>query len=305
MMFFKIKALIAAAALSGSISANIQAEPIDIEKVDFVWALSPGMAESAERLADWDSFSVIAGFVHPGVNLLINSNKAITVNQEDLPELSEAVLKQAIARNEAASAVIETSPALAKAQAEPEAAKAGSAKVEAEMKEAASGPAQAEVEPEAKPSPAPAQGDTEPTPEAGTDMQTEAEAEVAETGESQAPANPETAPEPAPEVEPAAADDATVKEITVKATAYTAYCEGCSGITRTGIDIRSNPNQKVIAVDPSVIPLGSKVYVEGYGEAIAGDTGGAIKGNRIDVFIPSKQDAINFGVKQLKVKILD
>ncbi|PGY07734.1 3D domain-containing protein, partial [Bacillus sp. AFS031507] len=60
-----------------------------------------------------------------------------------------------------------------------------------------------------------------------------------------------------------------------------------------------------IAVDPSVIPLGSKVYVEGYGEATAADTGGAIKGNRIDVFIPAEQDAINFGVKQLKVTILN
>jgi 3D (Asp-Asp-Asp) domain-containing protein len=47
------------------------------------------------------------------------------------------------------------------------------------------------------------------------------------------------------------------------------------------------------------------VYVEGYGEAIAGDTGGAIKGNRIDVFIPSEHDAINFGVKHLKVTILN
>ena len=62
------------------------------------------------------------------------------------------------------------------------------------------------------------------------------------------------------------------------ATAYTAYCNGCSGITTTGINLRANPNLKVIAVDPSVIPLGSKVWVEGYGYAVAGDTGGAIKG---------------------------
>ncbi|OIK16174.1 peptidoglycan-binding protein [Bacillus sp. MUM 116] len=95
------------------------------------------------------------------------------------------------------------------------------------------------------------------------------------------------------------------KQITVKATAYTASCAGCSGITKTGINIKENPNAKVIAVDPSVIPLGSKVYVEGFGEAIAGDTGGAIKGNRIDVFIPSQADAINFGVKHLKVTILN
>ena len=39
--------------------------------------------------------------------------------------------------------------------------------------------------------------------------------------------------------------------MTVTATAYTAYCAGCSGTTATGIDLRSNPNQKVIAVDPS------------------------------------------------------
>jgi 3D (Asp-Asp-Asp) domain-containing protein len=95
------------------------------------------------------------------------------------------------------------------------------------------------------------------------------------------------------------------KEITVKATAYTASCEGCSGITKTGINIKDNPQKKVIAVDPSVIPLGSKVYVEGFGEAIAADTGGAIKGKRIDIFIPSEQDALDFGVKKLKVTILN
>ncbi|KGX91991.1 peptidoglycan-binding protein [Pontibacillus halophilus JSM 076056 = DSM 19796] len=91
--------------------------------------------------------------------------------------------------------------------------------------------------------------------------------------------------------------------ITVSSTAYTAYCNGCSGITATGINLKSNPNQKVIAVDPSVIPLGSKVYVEGYGEAIAGDTGGAIKGNKIDVFIPNRSDALNWGRKTVQVTI--
>ncbi|MBM7577895.1 LysM peptidoglycan-binding and 3D domain-containing protein [Jeotgalibacillus terrae] len=96
-----------------------------------------------------------------------------------------------------------------------------------------------------------------------------------------------------------------VQEMTVTATAYTAYCAGCSGVTATGIDLRANPNQKVIAVDPNVIPLGSRVWVEGYGEAIAGDTGGAIKGNKIDLFIPSQQDALNYGVQTVDIKILD
>ena len=62
--------------------------------------------------------------------------------------------------------------------------------------------------------------------------------------------------------------------------------------TATGINLRSNPNLKVIAVDPSVIPLGSKVWVEGYGYAVAGDTGGAIKGNKIDLFMPTTDQGI-------------
>ncbi|TQR21838.1 LysM peptidoglycan-binding domain-containing protein [Psychrobacillus vulpis] len=95
------------------------------------------------------------------------------------------------------------------------------------------------------------------------------------------------------------------KEMLVTATAYTAYCEGCSGTTAYGIDLRSNPNQKVIAVDPRIIPLGTKVWVEGYGEAIAGDTGGAIKGHKIDVFIPSYNNAMEWGVKKVKIRVLN
>ena len=95
------------------------------------------------------------------------------------------------------------------------------------------------------------------------------------------------------------------KEFYVSATAYTAFCNGCSGITSTGINLKSNPDAKVIAVDPNVIPLGSKVWVEGYGYAVAGDTGSAIKGNKIDVFMPTKQQAYGFGRKKVKIKILD
>jgi len=124
--------------------------------------------------------------------------------------------------------------------------------------------------------------------------------------ETNAPSTSNTASkENAPATTAPTTNNTASKEIIVEASAYTASCEGCSGITATGIDLKANPNAKVISVDPSIIPLGSKVYVEGYGEAIAGDTGGAIKGKRIDVFFPSQQDAINFGVKQLKVTILN
>ena len=65
-----------------------------------------------------------------------------------------------------------------------------------------------------------------------------------------------------------AQEESVAKELSVEATAYTADCAGCSGVTATGVNLKDNPDQKVIAVDPSVIPLGSKVYVEGYGYAI-------------------------------------
>lgn len=118
-------------------------------------------------------------------------------------------------------------------------------------------------------------------------------------------ATPEVAPEAEePKEQPAAKEEPAAKEISVEATAYTADCAGCSGVTATGVNLKDNPDSKVIAVDPNVIPLGSKVYVEGYGYATAEDTGGAIKGNRIDVFIPSQAQAEDWGRKTVTVKIL-
>jgi len=78
----------------------------------------------------------------------------------------------------------------------------------------------------------------------------------------------------------------------VEATAYSG-----GGITATGTTPVRDPNGiSTISVDPRVIPLGSLVYVEGYGEAIAADTGGAIIGNIIDVYVNSNEEAIyNWG----------
>lgn len=95
------------------------------------------------------------------------------------------------------------------------------------------------------------------------------------------------------------------KVIQVKATAYTAYCKGCIGITKTGVDLRSNPNQKVIAVDPAVIPLGSKVYVDGYGYATAADIGGGINGHEVDLYMQHVSDANQWGVRMVDVRILN
>lgn len=76
------------------------------------------------------------------------------------------------------------------------------------------------------------------------------------------------------------------------------YCESTAynggTLTATGtVPVRDPNGISTIAVDPRVIPLGSLVYVEGYGKAVAADTGGAIKGNIIDVYVNSEQEAYN------------
>lgn len=93
--------------------------------------------------------------------------------------------------------------------------------------------------------------------------------------------------------------------ISVEAMAYTVESAGGNGITTIGIDLNKNPDAKVISVDPNVIPLGTKVYVEGYGHAIAGDTGSAIKGNKIDVYLPTEEEALNWGRRTVNVTILE
>lgn len=91
-----------------------------------------------------------------------------------------------------------------------------------------------------------------------------------------------------------------VKTLTMESTAYYGH-----GTTALGLKPVRNPNGlSTIAVDPNVIPLGTKVYVSGYGLAIAADTGGAIKGNIIDVFLNSYEECYSWGRRQVTVQIL-
>ncbi|ALA07168.1 putative peptidase M23 [Brevibacillus phage SecTim467] len=102
-------------------------------------------------------------------------------------------------------------------------------------------------------------------------------------------------------------DGTSYVEYSMEATAYVATCPGCSGITRGGTDVRQWSNWRIIAVDPSVIPLKSKVelVVDGvsWGEYLADDTGGDIKGRRIDVLMETKQKAFEFGRKSVIVRV--
>jgi len=84
------------------------------------------------------------------------------------------------------------------------------------------------------------------------------------------------------------------------ATAYVPYCSGCSGVTALGL----RAGHGIVAVDPNVIPLGTRLYVPGYGTALAGDTGGAIRGNRIDLGFNNLGEALRFGRRAITVFVL-
>jgi len=99
------------------------------------------------------------------------------------------------------------------------------------------------------------------------------------------------------------------QRIRMEATAYTAYycCtdkhpdDPWFGITASGRRVEHG----IVAVDRNVIPLGTRLYVEGYGFAIAADVGGAIRGNKIDLYMYRISDALQFGRRHLYVWVLD
>ena len=90
--------------------------------------------------------------------------------------------------------------------------------------------------------------------------------------------------------------------LTVEATAYSYNEAGLSNYTADGTNLINDP--QVIAVDPSVIPLGSYVEIPGYGIYRAADTGGAIYGNRIDVHLVNLNDVYNFGRRTITIRVL-
>lgn len=91
------------------------------------------------------------------------------------------------------------------------------------------------------------------------------------------------------------------KEVyTMMSTAYAGDTITYMGTT----PVRDPDGISTIAVDPSIIPLGSKVYIPGYGLAIASDTGGLINGNRIDLFLNSEDECINWGVQTVSLYLI-
>lgn len=88
--------------------------------------------------------------------------------------------------------------------------------------------------------------------------------------------------------------------IQLEATAYTRYDEGCTDYTYRGNYLRRG----LVAVDPDVIPLGSKLYVPDYGYAVADDIGGAIQGNKIDLAMETLAEAFAYGRRQITAYVI-
>jgi 3D (Asp-Asp-Asp) domain-containing protein/LysM repeat protein len=266
-MLKKMITIIAVTVLSVTVSANVQASTITVQKGDTLWDLSRENNTSLKNIQKWNQLTT--DLIHPGDILTISPDKQYIVKQGDtLWDISmnnHITVSQLKEWNELHTDLIHPGLNLLIFDS----LNTNSAVTAKNV-----------------------------MPAAQTSNESAPVASAASTSNTSSEESAPVAPVPP-------TSNTSSKEITMKATAYTASCEGCSGTTATGINLKENPNEKVIAVDPSVIPLGSKVYVEGYGEAVAGDTGGAIKGNRIDIFIPSEHDAINFGVKQVKVTIIN
>ena len=142
-----------------------------------------------------------------------------------------------------------------------------------------------------------------------------AEKEAAEKAAAEKAAKEQAAREAQAAAEKEAAEQAAAQAVTtqpvgqtfiMESTAYSsdpADTLGGGTVTATGQNLLTNP--MAVAVDPNVIPLGTRLYVEGYGEAIASDTGGAIKGNIVDVHFSTYEQCIQWGRRQVKVTILE
>ena len=275
----KLLSIIAATTFFIITATNVQAEQIVVHKGDTLWNLSKQYGASVESIKKWNNLST--DIIHPNDLLEVSPIKHLLVGTGDnlwnISQVYGVSVEDLKNWNNLSSDLIHPGLDLTIYTDLNNGKTINTETVETNTQSVQSNP-----EPETEATPAPA-----PEPES----------------------EPETTPAPASEpasapTEPTNSEPAG-KEITVEATAYTAGCEGCIGITKTGVDLNANPDAKVIAVDPSIIPLGSKVYVEGYGYATAEDTGGAIKGNRIDVFVPEQNDALQWGRKDVKVTIIN
>ncbi|MFE4121092.1 LysM peptidoglycan-binding domain-containing protein [Priestia sp. YIM B13486] len=262
--------------------ATIKEMTHKVQQGNTLWSISQQYGVTVDQIKEWNGLK--SDLIYPGEQLKIQSPNGQA--QQSSPSVAQAAPEAQQAQAPAEQTQEEQQQAQAE-QTQEEQQQAQAEQAQKEQQQAQAEQAQKEQQ--------------QAQAEQAQKEQQQAQAEQAQKEQQQAQAE-----QAQQQQQPAeSSQQASGKSMTVEATAYTANCAGCSGTTATGVDLKANPNQKVIAVDPSVIPLGSKVYVEGYGEAVAADTGGAIKGNRIDVFVPAEGDAQQFGRKSVKITVMN
>ncbi|MDP4162870.1 MAG: LysM peptidoglycan-binding domain-containing protein [Bacillota bacterium] len=268
----KIKALIAVAAISGTVGGNVQAAEITVTKGDTIWGISQTQNESVEKIKSLNKLT--SDVIYPGDKLIISQETNYMVQLGDslweIAKNNNVSVDEIKKWNSLTDDIIQ--PGMKLVLYKEQGGNLNPIKTE--------------------------QAGSSIDGSTATNSQATAPTPVT-------PSIEKSTVHAVPQQKESQPQKTDSQKIKVKATAYTASCTGCSGVTATGINIKDNQDAKVIAVDPSVIPLGSKVYVEGYGYATASDTGGAIKGKRIDVFIPSEKDAMQWGSKQVNVTIIN
>lgn len=274
---------------TGVAAMNVSAAEYEVEKNDTLWGIAEEHNTSVQALYDWNGLD--SSLIHPGQTITTseveqtdteektetsNTDSYTVVQGDTLSEIGykfNMSVDTLMEQNDLSSTLIVVGQELQVNQTE----ESEENTTEAEEVE------QPEQEPEQ---------DEEPEQVQESNEAEQSEAPVAEEVTNEEPSSEESS-------------NTEGETMTVTATAYTADCDGCTGVTSTGIDLNANPDKKVIAVDPNVIPLGSEVYVEGYGTAIAGDVGGAIQGDKIDLHVPSKEEAYNWGVQTVEITVLD
>lgn len=269
-----ILSLAAAAIISGGAGTNTHAENVKVQDGDTLWGLSAKYEVSINDIKSWNNLT--SDMIHPNDLLKVSREETYTIKNGDtlshIAAMFGVTVQDLKEWNKLSSDLIQPDDQL-------------SILTNQSADTTDSQPA------------------AEPAKQAAVQEDAEEESQPEQPAKEEAPVQAEPV-QAEPVQEENSSESDTANELSVRATAYTASCEGCTGITATGVDLNANPDAMVIAVDPTVIPLGSKVYVEGYGYATAADTGGAIKGNKIDLFFAEEEDAVNWGVKQVNVKVL-
>lgn len=208
-----------------------------------------------------------------------------------------ANLKQELADNKTSLEKISQDKEVEKARQAAEKAQAEKAEKEAKAAEAAKA---SEAEKASKAAAAQAQEKAKAEASSQASSQSSKPASSASSSQQTTQTSEQPKQEPA---QPAPSTPTTSgRTMQMESTGYSCAESVNTFFTAMGIDLRQNP--QVVAVDPSVIPLGSMVEVSGYGIAIAGDTGGAIKGNIIDVHFPTVEQCIQWGRRSVTVTVI-